>query len=161
MQFYLGTKAINAKPMNRADYNIYRGWELPADEDGTDEGYLVEYLDGGESNHSNHTGYISWSPKAQFEAAYQASGEMSFGHAIELMKRGHKLARKGWNGKCMFVYYVPAARYQSCTQITEGLYQDNLVPYREYLALKTAQGDIATWSPSTSDALANDWMLVA
>jgi hypothetical protein len=33
--------------MNRAEYNVFRGWVLPIDEDGTDEGYLVEYQDGG------------------------------------------------------------------------------------------------------------------
>lgn len=47
MKAYIGTKIINAKPMNRSDYNIYRNWALPEDEDGTDEGYLVEYTDGG------------------------------------------------------------------------------------------------------------------
>ncbi len=56
--------------MNRLDYNIYRGWELPSNENGSDEGYLVEYLDGGESNHPEHKGYISWSPKAQFDNGY-------------------------------------------------------------------------------------------
>lgn len=56
--------------MNRLDYNIYRGWELPADEDGTDDGYLVEHLDGGTPNHPDHDGYVSWSPKAQFDNGY-------------------------------------------------------------------------------------------
>lgn len=73
MNQYIGTKLIKARPMNRADYNVYRGWELPADEDGTDEGYLVEYTDGGVANHPEHDGYISWSPKEQFDNAYEAS----------------------------------------------------------------------------------------
>lgn len=67
---YVGIKEVKAIPMNRGDYNVYRGWECPADENPADEGYLVEYLDGGESNHPNHAGYISWSPKAVFEQAY-------------------------------------------------------------------------------------------
>jgi len=70
MKIYTGTKTINATPMNRADYNILRGWALPADEDGVDEGYLVEYTDGGKANHPNFAGYISWSPKDVFERAY-------------------------------------------------------------------------------------------
>jgi hypothetical protein len=61
MLTYYGTKVISAKPMTRQAYNDYRGWTLPADEDGTDAGYLVEYHDGGQSNHPNHKGYISWS----------------------------------------------------------------------------------------------------
>lgn len=67
---YTGIKEVKATSMSRGDYNTYRGWECPADENPADEGYLVEYLDGGESNHPNHAGYISWSPKAVFEQAY-------------------------------------------------------------------------------------------
>ncbi len=69
---YIGTKTVYACPMNRADYNLYRGWELPANEDGTDAGYLVEYADGGKANDSRHAGYISWWPKDVFERAYRA-----------------------------------------------------------------------------------------
>lgn len=77
MNTYIGTKIINATPMNRADYNFYRGWSLPADENGADEGYLVEYLDGGKPNHPDHAGYISWSPKEQFDNAYESMGDVS------------------------------------------------------------------------------------
>jgi len=72
MKPYIGTKLINAIDMTRAAYNILRGWELPADENGDDAGYLVEYVDGGQSNHPNFKGYISWSPKDVFERAYKA-----------------------------------------------------------------------------------------
>lgn len=67
---YESHKTVTAVPMSRGAYNVYRGWELPSDENGLDEGYLVEYLDGGESNHVNHKGYISWSPKKQFDDGY-------------------------------------------------------------------------------------------
>ena len=70
MKEYIGTKIINAKPMNRLDYNILRGWELPEDEDGSDGGYLVEYTNGSKPNHKDYVGYISWSPKEQFESSY-------------------------------------------------------------------------------------------
>lgn len=77
MEKFIGTKVVNAKPMTRQEYNDIRGWDLPADEDGADEdgadeGYLVEYVDGGQANHPRFSGYISWSPKAVFENAYQA-----------------------------------------------------------------------------------------
>ena len=81
MKKYIGTKQIEAKPMNRGDYNKYRGWNIPADENPNDEGYLVKYNDG----------YISWSPKKQFEEAYRSSGKMSFGHAIEMLKSGCRI----------------------------------------------------------------------
>ena len=68
---YEGTKRVHAKPMNRGDYNVYRGWEVPADENPSDEGYLVENVDGGRGNDSRHAGYISWSPKDVFERSYK------------------------------------------------------------------------------------------
>ncbi|EEM02211.1 MULTISPECIES: DUF2829 domain-containing protein [Bacillus] len=85
---------------------------------------------------------------------------MNFGQAIEAVKEGNKIARKGWNGKGMFVYYVPAASYPPATDIMKEVFEGEYVPYREYLALKTAQNDVATWAPSTSDALAEDWEVV-
>lgn len=85
---------------------------------------------------------------------------LDFGQAIEALKVGRKVARKGWNGKGMFVYHVPAATYPPTTEVMKSAFDGEEVPYREYLALKTAQNDVATWSPSTSDALAEDWGVV-
>lgn len=68
---YEGTKRVHAKPMNRGEYNSYRGWEVPADENPADDGYLVEDADGGRGNDSRHAGYISWSPKDVFERSYK------------------------------------------------------------------------------------------
>tara|TARA_R110000744_G_scaffold162080_2_gene278692 strand:+ start:335 stop:733 length:399 start_codon:yes stop_codon:yes gene_type:complete len=71
MKNYIGTKEIKARPMNRLDYNGYRGWDLPSDEDGEYEGYLVEYINGSGKNHQNHDGYVSWSPSGVFEESYR------------------------------------------------------------------------------------------
>ena len=98
MQQFIGTKVINAKPMTRQEYNYFRGWELPADEDGSDEGYLVEYLDGGKPNTDRFDGYVSWSPKEVFEKAYRPVSGLNFGLATEALKQGKKVARTGWNG---------------------------------------------------------------
>ena len=88
MTTYIGTKLINAKPMTRAAYNALRGWELPADENGDDDGYLVEYVDGGKSNHPDYDGYISWSPADVFERAYRPCSGMDFGNALNSLKMG-------------------------------------------------------------------------
>ena len=45
----------------------------------------------------------------------------------------------------MFVYYVPAASYPPATDIMKEAFGGENVPYRAYLALKTAQNDVATW----------------
>jgi hypothetical protein len=73
MKKYTGVKEILATPVNRKEYNDYRGWELPADENGDDDGFLVEYVQSETSpnvNHPAHAGYISWSPKDVFEESY-------------------------------------------------------------------------------------------
>lgn len=67
---YIGTKVIHAVAMTRAEYNELRGWVLPENENGDDEGYLVEYTDSGNTNQDGFIGYISWSPKDVFEKAY-------------------------------------------------------------------------------------------
>jgi hypothetical protein len=72
MQKYEGTKRLFAKPMTRGEYNAYRGWTIPEEENPSDAGYLVEYEDGGKSNDSRHAGYISWSPADVFERTYKA-----------------------------------------------------------------------------------------
>ena len=42
MEKYVGTKAIEARPMTRGDYNNYRVWQIPVDENPEDAGYLRE-----------------------------------------------------------------------------------------------------------------------
>lgn len=65
---FVGSKALWATPMTRRGYNDYRGWIIPEGENPDDEGYLVEYLDGG---------HISWSPKDVFERNYiRVDGEV-------------------------------------------------------------------------------------
>jgi hypothetical protein len=71
MKKYEGTKRLFAQPMTRGEYNAYRGWTIPADENPADAGYLVEYEDGGKANDERHVGYISWSPADVFERTYQ------------------------------------------------------------------------------------------
>jgi len=163
MKHYIGTKEIKATPMNRLEYNKYRGWELPADEDGSGEGFLVEYI-GSKGNHPEHEGYISWSPTNAFNKAYKETTGIPFGLAVEAMKKGHKIARSGWNGKRMYVTLmsghpdgVPA---NTETARKHGIQEGDIIKIRPYMTLMTAQEDVASWAPSGSDALAEDWYIV-
>ena len=88
MKMYIGTKLVKMKPMNRKEYNDFRGWELPSEEDGADEGYLVEYMDGGKPNVEGHEGYVSWSPKEQAGNAYRETSGLPFSLALEATKKG-------------------------------------------------------------------------
>ena len=159
MSLFIGTKVVNAVPMNRADYNTFRDWDLPDDENGEDFGYLVEYLDGGKPNIVEYSGYVSWSPLEVFDNAYKSLNALTFGDAIHFAKQGAKIARAGWNGSGMFVYIVPAASYPAQTEAIKTIFPET-VPYREYWALKTAQNDVSTWAPSGSDSLAEDWYIL-
>lgn len=85
MQQYIGTKIIKAEPAPAPTAMGKYPEGAP--------GYKVEYEDG----------YISWSPKAVFEEAYRPSSTMSFGLAVEAMRKGLKVARAGWNGKGMYL----------------------------------------------------------
>ena len=67
---FIGTKSVLATTMTRGEYNAYRGWTIPENEDPTEQGYLVEYVDGGKPNDDRHKGYISWSPRDVFEQSY-------------------------------------------------------------------------------------------
>ena len=156
MKKYIGTKAVKALPMNRQDYNDYRGWKLPDDENGTDEGMLVEYIDGGKPNHPDHEGYISWSPMEVFNNAYRETEGMSFGMAIETMKLGLKVARKGWNGKGMWLKLVPNGYFDVGCSITE----EDAVRLAPWIGMKTSDNTFVPWLASQTDMLSEDWVLV-
>lgn len=166
-KLFIGTKLIQAVAMTRQQYNDYRGWKLPEDEShlANEDGYLVEYLDGGRANDSRHTGYISWSPKDVFEKSYQSSGNFSFGHAIELLKSGKKVARSGWNGKGMFLALVNGndADYFINSRVfgtgVDGNSEKQL-PILDAIYMKTADDKLVPWLASQTDVLANDWTIV-
>lgn len=172
MKTYIGTKLIRAIPMDRAAYNDYRGWELPANEDGADEGYLVEYADGGRANDSRHAGYISWSPADVFTRAYRPVEDMTFGAAIEALKAGKKVARAGWNGKGMWLSLsgplggrlIPSAAFWSRNNAEYAAQQDQFNGHAMVLpciTMKTATGEILMgWLASQTDMLAEDWRIV-
>lgn len=80
---YIGTKSVLATTMTRGEYNKYRGWQIPENEDPAEQGYLVEYVDGGKPNDERHTGYISWSPHDVFENSYKSQPKNHIERMIE------------------------------------------------------------------------------
>jgi len=162
MSLAVVSKAVSSKPMTRSEYNEFRGWELPSDENGSDSGFLIQDLNSSETNVEGEIGYISWVPTNVFYEGFKTSGSMSLGDAIVLVKNGLKVSRKGWNGADMFVYLVQPNSYfaaQNPNSPVSGMFPDDMVPYDGYLAIRTAKGTIATWSPSCGDALAEDWCI--
>ncbi len=161
MQKYYGTKALQAKPMTRGDYNKYRGWGLPSNEDANERGYLVEYLDGGAANDDRHEGYISWSPADLFEKSYQPTDSMNFGHALQAVKDGKRVARSGWNGKGMFIFLVKGSKFIVNREPLLSIMGEGAeVDYHAHIDMKTADGQVVPWLASQTDVLASDWQIV-
>ncbi len=108
----------------------------------------------------------------------------TFGQALESLKRGHLVTRKGWNGKGMFIFMRPADElhigfvakeikslpqkvkdyyYQDCVDENGNpieLEKDDMVKFTAYICMKAADGSIVNgWLASQTDMLANDWMI--
>ncbi len=163
---YIGTKMVRAWPMSRGEYNAYRGWTVPDNEDPNDYGYLVEYQDGGKPNDTRHAGYISWSPADVFERAYRRTTGLTFGQALEAMKAGQRVARKGWNGKGMYLAVQPGstiapaqarggvAKYRA----NEGVPEIVILPH---IDMRAADGAVVVgWLASQTDMLSDDWVVL-
>ena len=163
METYIGVKSLEAKPMSLGEYNKHRGWAIPVDEDPQRPGYLVRYADG----------YESWSPKEGFEKAYHEAEGMTFGLALEVLKRGGKIMRNGWNGKGMWLVFVkpysdavhsgntPCFSYRAF-ELPEGANGEpkkspTLLPY---IAMKTVGDELVPWLASQTDVLAEDWLIL-
>lgn len=102
---------------------------------------------------------------------------MNFGQAIEALKEGKRVARTGWNGKGLFVFMqIPAIihkdtvpKMQSLPQSVKDYFQQTFdnpneqittITYSNQMALVGASNLINGWAPSSSDTLANDWVIL-
>jgi hypothetical protein len=161
MHPFIGTKLINAKPMTRLAYNEFRGWQLPENENGADEGYLVEYVNGGQANTEAYSGYVSWSPKEVFEREYRRVDGLTFGLAVEALKKGFKVARAGWNGKGMFLFLVPGSTFAVSRPPLLGIYPEGKeINYKPNIDMQAADGSVFAWNPNQLDVLAEDWTIL-
>ena len=141
MKRYIGTKIINAEPATGPG----------------GDGYNVTYADG----------YKSWSPKDVFEEAYRPADGLTFGLAIEALKKGLQVARAGWNGKGMWLVLVPGtptAQLKPGTPYADalGMTSCEILPHIDMWTVN-AEGRRAMlpgWVASQTDMLAEDWRIV-
>jgi len=82
-----------------------------------------------------------------------------FGFAIKALKEGHFVARKGWNGKGMYLA-LSSEKNSNFILLPEGAYR-KVVSEDPFIIMMTAQ---QTWQPgwlaSQADMLAEDWEIV-
>ena len=70
---------------------------------------------------------------------------MKFGEALELVKDGSNVCRKGWNGKGMYIV------------ATSLLTPNGVKVNNKCLLLKNVDDNFNTWVPSITDLMAEDW----
>lgn len=148
MRTYIGTKIVTAAPQEK---------------DGK-EGYAVFYPDG----------YTSWSPKDVFEEAYRVinDGSLTFGLAIEALKKGYRVARKGWNGKGMWLSLscdgtreVDAENFWSPHNAEFARQNGGKALVLPAITMKTVDSTgreaiLMGWLASQTDMLSEDWVIV-
>lgn len=87
---------------------------------------------------------------------------MDFSQALQLLKRGEKVARYGWNGKGMFIFLVPGSTFKVNRPPLMGIYPEGTeVKYHAHVDMKTADGQVVPWLCSQTDLLADDWGALA
>ena len=97
---------------------------------------------------------------------------MTFGEALELLKAGKHVARRGWNGKNMFLFLVSgnttidfrrqmraAVEHAKAIELaTSGCDSPESVYINPHIDMKAADGTIVVgWLASQTDMLFNDW----
>lgn len=96
---------------------------------------------------------------------------MNFLEALQEIKNGNRVARRGWAGKGMFLYLtsgteIPVTQLKNETLknlfgIGVNIEGDATVKIRSHIDLKSADGSIVIgWCPSQTDMLEEDWYLV-
>lgn len=140
METYIGTKIIEAEPCE--------AWKDVGGHKVGDPGYKVRYPDG----------YESWSPKDVFEKAYRPMDGLPFGAAIEAVKKGLKIARRGWNGKGQYVELASAISYTGPDNKTVNANHDAIG--NRALAFVGTSGVQLGWLASQADMLAEDWVVM-
>lgn len=93
--------------------------------------------------------------------------EMTFGEALEHLKNGGKVARKGWNGKGMFLFLLPGGNIPKDAiedpKLKEVLDKNDKDHFEALgsIRMKTADDKILTgWLASQTDMLSEDWEIV-
>ena len=91
---------------------------------------------------------------------------LNFGDAIKALKEGKKVARKGWNGKNIWLWLKPAGTIKAewCKDAMLKEIVDANGGEAEALGticMKTADNKILTgWLASQTDMLCEDWMVI-
>ena len=156
---YVRFQTVKACPLARGESDVLRGKNTPTNEDPNEEGYHVLYP----------SGYEGWCPKAQFEAVSRPIDGMTFGQALEVMKQGRKVTRRGWNNMDIWICIplcdgpkeIPAMGIWGKPNAEYAEQNGGKVTVMPYITMKTADGTIVMgWQGLQEDILSDDWQIV-
>lgn len=83
---------------------------------------------------------------------------MDFGKAIDAIKKGEKVARKGWNGKNQYIQLATDISYK--TAAGEIVNCEHEAIGNKAIAFVGTSGVQMGWLASQADMLAEDWKIV-
>lgn len=103
--------------------------------------------------------YPQYMSDADFNKMCRSAEDMTFGDALEAIKLGERVARKGWNGKEMYVFLAHEPDFVTDADISA--FDQLEVEVGDMLVMKTAQNSFQPgWLASQTDMLADDWYIV-
>lgn len=87
--------------------------------------------------------------------------KVSYSVALQALKEGKLVAREGWNGKGMYIFLVKG---ECVTQAIKECYGDpttkDVTPVNDFTMIQGVDGRLSTWVPSSTDQLAEDWVII-
>lgn len=83
---------------------------------------------------------------------------MNFGKALENLKEGKKVARKGWNGKNQYIELATNISYKNANE--EIINTEHEAIGNKAIAFVGTSGVQIGWLASQADMLAEDWEVV-
>lgn len=173
MERYIGTKRILAQPMRLGEYNAYRGWDMPADEDPAKPGFLVDIPTARAATTRSMTATYRGAPKLCFWRRIAPTGTLpSAMLSISSRKAPRSRGRDG-NGRDMFLYLNPGSHDAKPPAMERGELIDGVHPdlfnngatgtatRLPNINMRAASGATVTgWLASQTDILAEDWTIV-
>ena len=114
------------------------------------------------------------------EKNYLERENLAFGEAIEALKKGYRVSRKGWNGKGMFLFLhemmevkkddkILASPVNTVKGEKQCVYIETLnelkekngsVKFMPVICMKAANDEVVVgWLASQTDMLSNDWII--
>lgn len=98
--------------------------------------------------------------KINFSDPYDENGELiefDFGTAIQIMKQGGKVSRKGWNGKRQYIELASNISYKNTNGEVINCEHDAIG--NKAIAFVGTSGVQMGWLASQADMLAEDWCI--